>query len=269
MSIKKKLEQLREKDEKALAIFATAGDPDRSGSIDVFRIAAEAGADILEIGIPYSDPLMDGPVLQQSYQRSLGEGFKLKNFPAYIETIRNVTGTPTLIMTCYNPVYRYGVMRFFRDVSSAGADAVLLTDLPPEEWGESMAMAEQFGLGTIFLVAPTTPDDRLERIGKLSDPFLYCISKIGITGSEGQAGLPETLKEYVAKVKSAAARPVLVGFGISTPRDAALAGGLADGIVVGSALVKIIERNGGNMKTTLPEAEKFVSGLKKALLQKS
>lgn len=264
MTIAETLEKLKKKNEGALAMFATAGDPDRETSLELFKTMGDSGADLIEIGIPYSDPLMDGPVLQRSYQRALKAGFNLAGFPSFIEDIRAATPAPLLVMTCYNPVYKYGVRRFFRDISNAGVDAVLLTDLPPEEWGESLDLARGFRLGTVFLLAPTTPSRRMELINDLSDPFVYCVSKMGITGSEHD-GAPDALKEYVSFVKGIVTKPLLVGFGISTPEQAEKVGGLADGVVVGSALVAIVERHLEDNRKIFEFAGKFVSDLKDAL----
>ncbi len=263
MTIAEVLEKLKRNDEGALAMFSTAGDPDRETSLELFKVLGDSGSDLIEIGIPYSDPLMDGPVLQRSYQRALNAGFNLADFPSYIEAVRASTPTPLLVMTCYNPVHKYGVRRFFRDISNAGVDSILLTDLPPEEWGESMDLARGFNLGTVFLVAPTTPSPRMEMLNDLSDPFVYCVSKMGITGS-GQ-GLPDTLKEYVSFVKGIVTKPLLVGFGITTPEQAEMTGAMADGVVVGSALVSIIERHLDDNRNIFKFAGRFVNELKEAL----
>ncbi|MFH1538424.1 MAG: tryptophan synthase subunit alpha [bacterium] len=264
MKISTRLEELKKKGEKALAVFATIGDPDMDTSFQVFSHLHDWGADILELGIPYSDPLMDGPTLQQSYRRSLNFGFALKDVPPFVERLRNTTDIAALIMTCYNPVYRYGVNRFFRDVSNAGIDSILLTDLPPEEWGESLELARSYGLGTVFLITPTTPVRRMEEIARLSIPFVYSVSRTGITGARDE--LPPELKSYMAFVKDVVSRPVLIGFGISTPEQAGVAGELADGIVVGSAAVSIIQRHLDSNDEIMRNLENFVGELKEALV---
>lgn len=263
MTIEEKLKTLKERREGALAVFATAGDPEWETSLEIFRNLGAWGADIIEIGIPYSDPLMDGPVLQRSYQRALNRGFKLSTLPQLIETTRKSCDTPMLVMTCFNPVYKYGVRRFFSDVRSAGVDAVLLTDLPPEEWGESLELARHFGLGTIFLLTPTTPIKRMELLNNISSPFVYCVSKTGVTGA-GES-LPENLKNYIKFVKEVVTKPILVGFGISSPEQAAQVGGMVDGVIVGSAAVTIIERHLDNDARMFHLLENFIGGLKQAL----
>ncbi|MFA6448709.1 MAG: tryptophan synthase subunit alpha [bacterium] len=265
MTIAEKLKILKERSEGALAVFITAGDPDLETSQEIFNRLGDWGADIIEIGIPYSDPLMDGPVLQRSYQRALRRGFKLDQLPPLIETARKKSDTPILIMSCYNPIYKYGLRRFFRDVSTAGADSVLITDLPPEEWGESLDLAKQFNLGTIFLLAPTTTIQRMEVLNRVSNPFVYCISKTGVTGASET--LPDSLRNYLRFVREVITQPIMVGFGISTPEQAAAVGKLANGVVVGSAAVTIIERHLDDNNRIFHLLGQFVGELKDALKQ--
>ncbi|MEW5945870.1 MAG: tryptophan synthase subunit alpha [bacterium] len=260
MRIAAKLEKVRNEGRRALAIFSTIGDPDAPTSLEIFARLHEWGADVLELGVPYSDPLMDGPTLQVSYRRSLRNGFDINDAPMFVEKLRQRTEITALIMTCFNPVFRYGVNRFFRDVSNAGVDSVLITDLPPEEWGEYLELARGFDLGTVFLVTPTTTVKRMDLIAGLSDPFVYCVSRTGITGERDS--LPEELRSYVRFVKDMIKKPVLIGFGISTPQQARLAGELADGVVIGSATVKIIENNLGSRAKMLIELEKFVTSVR-------
>jgi tryptophan synthase alpha chain len=263
MTIAERLKKLKERREGALAVFATAGDPDWETSLEIFGSLGKWGADVIEIGIPYSDPLMDGPVLQRSYQRALNRGFKLSTLPKLIQTTRAASDTPMLVMTCFNPVYRYGVRRFFQDIKSAGADSILLTDLPPEEWGESLELARHFGLGTIFLLTPTTPIKRMEHLNEISSPFVYCVSKTGVTGAGDS--LPENLADYLKFVREVVSKPLLVGFGISNPEQAALIGKMADGVIVGSAAVTIIERHLDDKTRMFHLLEKFTGELKQAL----
>ena len=263
MRIADRLEELKSRNEKALAIFATVGDPELSTSLDIFSRLHDWGADIIEMGIPYSDPLMDGPILQQSYRRSLNMDFSLKDLPGFIEKVRSRCDAAALIMTCYNPVFKYGVHRFFQDITNAGMDSILITDLPPEEWGENMDLARSFKLGTIFLITPTTPISRMETIAQLSEPFVYCVSRTGITGTRDS--LPEELQSFITLVRGVIREPVLIGFGISTPEQARTASLWADGIVVGSAAVSVIERNLDSKEEILRSLEKFVGSLKDAI----
>ncbi|MEW6201645.1 MAG: tryptophan synthase subunit alpha [bacterium] len=264
MKIAEKLQELKTKGEKALAIFATIGDPDLDTSLEVFSHLHEWGADIIELGIPYSDPLMDGPILQQSYRRALNKDFSLRQLPGFIEKIRSRSDIAALVMTCFNPVFKYGTRRFFQDISSAGVDSVLITDLPPEEWGENMDIAKSFNLGTIFLITPTTSIRRMEAIAALSQPFIYCVSRTGITGT--RESLPEELQSFITLVRGVVKEPLLIGFGISTPDQARAASRWADGIVVGSAAVSIIERNLDSRQQMMKALENFVGSLKEAIV---
>jgi tryptophan synthase alpha chain len=206
---------------------------------------------------------MDGPVLQRSYQRALSRGFRLREMPSFIESLRRKTDTPTLIMTCFNPVFRYGVNRFFNDIASAGADSVLITDLPPEEWGESLDLARAHKLGTIFLLTPTTVIGRMEDLNRLSEPFVYCVTRTGITGTAEE--LPEALTVFTSFVRDVVTKPLLLGFGISNARQARLASRLADGVIIGSALVECIENNLESNDKMLKNIGEFVSGVRAAM----
>ena len=265
MTIAEKLQQLKAANRKALTPFSTVADPGWDLSLEIFRHFAEWGADIVELGIPYSDPLMDGPTLQLSYTRTLKQGFRVPSLPRFVEQIRVKSDIPMLVMTCFNPIFKYGVERFFRDVSSAGVDALLITDLPPEEWGENMDLARRYNLGTIFLVTPTTPPERIAHIGRLSHPFVYCVSKAGVTGT-GEA-LPPELTSFTKLVRDNVPQPVLIGFGISTPEHARIASSLADGVVIGSAIAKIIEKNLDNRDKILPEIGAFIGAVRRTMDQ--
>jgi tryptophan synthase alpha chain len=260
MTIAERLAERKSKGGKSLAGFATVGDPDIGTSLRVFEQLGNRGADILELGIPYSDPLMDGPVLQRSYLRALNRGFRLRELPQFIENVRKLTETPALIMTCYNPIHQYGVRRFFQDVSAAGADSVLITDLPPEEWGESLDLAKSFNLGTIFLVTPTTPVSRMEWINEISRPFVYCVTRMGVTGTGED--LPEALTSFVSFVRDVVTQPLMLGFGISNGRQAAAAGRMADGVIIGSAIVECVERNLESDERIIKSVANFIGGVR-------
>lgn len=263
MTISETLNRLRSENRKALAPFATVGDPDRAASLDVFRGFGDWGADLIELGIPYSDPLMDGPTLQRSYRRALDAGFKLKDLPKFIEDIRKKSDTPMLVMTCVNPIYRYGEERFCRDVAGAGVDALLITDLPPEEWGSLRETAERHKLGTIFLVTPNTPPERVKLLDSLSSPFVYCVSKAGVTGAGDK--LPPELGRFIDTIKNTLTKPALIGFGISTPEHARTASALADGVIIGSAVVNRIEKNLGDNASIISSVDEFLTSVRKAM----
>lgn len=263
MTIADKLKQLKTTGRKALAAFSTLGDPDYDTSLEIFSSLGKWGADILELGIPYSDPLMDGPVLQRSYQRALRAGFKMADMPGFVEKIRKRCDTPMLVMTCCNPVFKYGVRRFFSDMSSAGVGALLVTDLPPEEWGESLELAKSFGLGVILLLTPTTPIKRMELINSISSPFVYCVSKAGVTGAGDN--LPEELASFVKFVRDIVTKPLLIGFGISTPEHAKAVSALADGVIIGSAFASLIEKNLDEPAQIMRSVERFTFDVRVAM----
>lgn len=219
----------------ALVCYVTAGDPSLRFTRDLVAGLAEAGADAIELGIPFSDPIADGPVIQQSSQRSLAAGTTVSAVLECVERIRRLSEVPLVAMTYLNPIERYGLERFARDAAAAGLDGVLVTDLPPEEARGWITAAHAVTLDTIFLVAPTSTLARLRMAARLSTGFLYCVSRLGVTGV--RKDLPTDLEDLVRQARAVARCPVCVGFGISTPEHVRAVARLADGVVVGSALV--------------------------------
>lgn len=232
---------LKQKNEKALVGFVTAGDPDISLSIDIILAMCDAGLDILELGIPFSDPTADGPVIQRSSARALEKEIKLKDVLAMIRTIRQHTALPIILFGYYNPIHTFGAASFYDAVTGAGADGVLIVDLPPEESEEMTSQWAGNNLSLIRLVAPTTPKTRMAQIAKAASGFLYLVSKTGVTGSDGLE--TETIGEYVKTLREVSKLPVCVGFGISSPKDVAAVSAVADGVVIGSAFERLIEEN--------------------------
>ncbi len=226
---------LRDRKKKALALFLTAGYPAGDSTPGLVLSLAGAGADIIEIGMPFSDPLADGPVIQQSSAVALENGVTIAGILDAVRTIRKTSPVPLVLMGYINPILSYGVERFFRDASSSGVDGVILPELTLEE---SVRFRDEFsrsGLSQILLVAPTTPSDRVTAIDEASGGFLYCVSTTGVTGSAGK-GTPD---EFLARVRKCATKnPVLVGFGISTAGEARHAALLSDGVIIGSALIR-------------------------------
>jgi tryptophan synthase alpha chain len=220
----------------ALVIYLTFGDPDPATSVEVVAAAVEAGADVIELGVPFSDPSADGPVIQAAMQRALAAGGSLPGALDAVATLRarGVTA-PVVLFGYYNPPFVYGVERFAADAAKAGVDAVLTVDLPIEELDELRAPLAAHGLGVVPLVAPTSTDDRIARLRGVAPPFVYYVSLTGVTGAalagaELDAGRLEAIRE-------AGGAPVAVGFGIKTPDDARAVAAVADGVVVGSAVV--------------------------------
>ncbi len=234
------LGRLAAKREKALALFITAGFPELKSTAELVPKFADAGADLIEIGMPFSDPLADGPVIQASSAVALKNGVTITSILDDVRTIRKSCDVPLVLMGYVNPILSYGAERFFRDAAKAGVDGLILPELPLEESGRFASHTKANGLAQILLVTPTTPPERIRQIDDASDGFLYCVATTGVTGTGGRAAAGE----YVATVKSNARKnPVLVGFGISTPGDARRAAEGADGVVIGSALTQRL-RNG-------------------------
>ena len=232
----------------ALIPFLMAGDPDLEMSGRLLRAAAEAG-DIVEIGVPFSDPIADGPTIQRAGQRSLEHGTTLTNVLVLARGLRRQIDRPIVLLTYFNPVFQYGIDRFCGDARAAGVDGVVIPDLPADEADSLIAPARDAGLDTIFLVAPTTSDTRIRLAGERSRGFIYCVSFTGVTGA--RAAVPPEVEALARRVKALTTQPVCVGFGISTPAQAAAIGRVADGVIVGSALVDVIERSGDEPEKSL------------------
>lgn len=229
--------------------FLTAGDPNPETSLAILRAVADAGADVIELGVPFSDPMADGVAVQASSQRALVHGIRVGDVLRLVREFRATHDTPLVAMTYFNPALQYGLERFAKEAVDAGLDGAILTDLTPEEADGWKATADAAGLDTIFLLAPTSTDDRMERVARLSSGFVYCISALGVTGMrskvwEGLGGMIERIREHTD-------RPLCVGFGISTAEQVAEVGRLADGVIVGSAMVNAVAEHLG--EDDLPE----------------
>jgi len=230
----------RLKDEKRSAMIAyiTGGDPTLEASAKVALSLEEAGVDILELGIPFSDPLADGSTIQAAAGRALASGATVPGILTLIREIRKKSQIPIVLFAYLNPVYIYGFDQFQRDAADSGADGLLLLDLPPQEASRNAELASTGSLKTIRLVAPTTPPERLKEIADTAEGFIYYVSREGVTGE--QTSLSSDIAERVSGIRALTKVPVAVGFGISNPEQAAIVAGLADGVVVGSAIVRKI-----------------------------
>ncbi|MFT4546329.1 MAG: tryptophan synthase alpha chain [Verrucomicrobiales bacterium] len=227
----------------AFVAYISAGDPDIDRSLDVAHALVRAGADIIELGVPFSDPLADGIVNQMAAQRALEAGCTTVGVLDLIRRFRQTdNNTPIVLFTYLNPIYTYGFEKFHTDASEAGADGILNLDLPPDEESENEELRDAVGLKHIRLIAPTTPDDRISIIAKQGEGFIYYVCQEGVTGARTE--LATSIDTQVAKIQRASETPVVVGFGISTPEQAATVAACADGVVVGSAIVKIVAANG-------------------------
>ncbi len=238
--ITRRFEALRRAGELGLVAYVTAGDPTLSATVPIVLALAEAGADVVELGVPFSDPLADGPTIQRASERALRSGATLAGVLALVQQLRRKTDVPLVLFSYFNPVLQMGLERFACEAASAGADGVLITDLTPEEAGEYQPAMRAQGLDTIFLGAPTSTDERLARIAASSSGFLYLISRTGVTGAKDN--LPEDLPQLVRRARGVTSLPIAVGFGISLPGHVSILGGLADAAVVGSALGAGIEK---------------------------
>jgi tryptophan synthase alpha chain len=230
---------LRREGRKAFVAFVSAGDPSLDRTVEVALELERGGVDVLELGVPFSDPLADGPVIQRASERALRRGTTLPRVLDVVRRIRRASELPLLLFTYVNPLLRYGLARAAAEARDAGADGVLVTDLPPEEAGDWVGTAGAATLDTVFLVAPTSPDERLRRVADASRGFVYAISRTGVTGERG--ALSSDALPLVERLKALTSEPVALGFGLSTPEQVASAAGVADGVVVGSALVRFLE----------------------------
>lgn len=253
---------LKQRQETALIPFITAGDPDLAMTAKLVLTLAEAGADLIELGVPFSDPMADGPTIQAASERSLAAGTTLAGVLQLVTDVRKTTQIPLILMGYYNPIFCYGAERFARDAAAAGVDALLLVDLPPEEITEISTVMQEAEIDLITLLAPTTPLGRMKRLAAAAKGYLYYVSMTGVTGAQKIS--PGDIRGAVEELKKMTDVPVGVGFGITTAEDAKAVGVFADGVVVGSALVKIIEENGQSAEL-LPKVTKFIAELKHGL----
>jgi tryptophan synthase alpha chain len=253
---------LRSRGERALIPYFTAGDPSLAATRELVAEAARRGADLIELGIPFSDPLADGPVIQRATQRALAAGVTLPRVLELVRKIREDVATPIVFLTYYNPVLAFGLEAFCRTAVDAGVDGLIVADLPPEEAGPLRAEADPAGLDLIHFVAPTTPAERMRKIARATGSFIYMVSLTGVTGA--RAELPPDLELNLRALRGVTTKPVCVGFGIATPAQAALVGRYADGVIVGSAIVNLVEQHAGlpEMPTRVGE---FVASLKAPL----
>jgi tryptophan synthase alpha chain len=232
--------KLRERGEKAFIPFIMAGDPDLETTVRLVPELARAGSDIVELGVPFSDPVADGPVIQRAGGRALSRGYRLPDYLRAVEAIRRETDVPLLLFSYYNPILQYGLEPLARDARAAGVDGILVTDMIPEEGAGYCSCMERNGLDCVFLVAPTSSDERVARIAACSRGFIYVVSRTGITGARRE--LSASIQPTVERVRRHTSLPVAVGFGISSPEHVRAVWDIADGAVVGSAIVSEMEK---------------------------
>lgn len=260
--IENKLREVMSRGDKGLVAYITAGDPSLEATVELAVAMDEAGVDVLELGVPFSDPVADGPVIQAASQRALAGGVKVRGIIRAVEQIRRHSDIPLVLMTYYNPVYQYGVEQFTGDLARAGGDGLILPDLPPEESGELSVAAGKNQIDLIPLVTPNTPARRLPLICSGAGGFIYCVSVTGVTGERDS--IATDFSALTAGVRRHSPLPVAVGFGIARPQQAAGVARYCDAVVVGSALVNIIARHAGE-PGMVEAVSRRVRDLKKAL----
>ena len=238
-AIERKFAELKERGKKAFIPFITAGDPDLETTIRLVPELERAGSHIVELGIPFSDPLADGPTIQRSSERALRNGYRLADYLEAVRRVRRETEIPVILFSYFNPILQYGLEKLARDACAAGVNGVLVTDMTPEEGDEYCAVLEANDLDAVFLAAPTSSPDRIAKIARRSRGFVYLISRTGVTGTREQ--LSETIAPTVERVRKHTVLPIAVGFGISRPEQVRAVWDLADGAVVGSAIVAQME----------------------------
>jgi len=262
--IERRFAALREDGRSGLVTFTMMGDPDIETSFEILRGLPAAGADIIEIGSPFTDPMADGPVIQVAGQRALKAGITLEKTIALVRRFRETDGeTPLILMGYYNPIYIYGVERFLGDALDAGLDGLIIVDLPPEEDSELCLPALEAGLAFIRLTAPTTDDARLPRVLANSSGFVYYISITGITGADGASS--QSIAAAVERLRRHTKLPIAVGFGIKTPEQVAAVAGSADAAVVGSAIISAIENSLNSAGAATPQTVDAALSLVQAL----
>jgi len=236
--ITNKFKELQKTGRKALIPYIMSGDPSLSATKKYVLELEHAGADIIELGVPFSDPLADGPTIQRASERSLKHGTTLKKVLEMVKEIRKKTDIPLILMTYFNPVFKFGSDRFIKAAVTAGVDGVIIPDLIPDEAGEFIKISRQHRLETVFLLAPTSTRERIRKVAGASTGFVYYVSITGITGAKLSLG--KDMENTLSSLREITAKPVAVGFGISNPAEARMVSKLADGVIIGSAIVKII-----------------------------
>ncbi len=246
-------------DKRAFIAFLTGGDPDFETSVNLIKEVAKAGADLIEIGIPFSDPIAEGPVIQEANIRALSGGMTTDRIFDLVKEVRKDVTVPLVFLTYLNPVYHYGPEKFFRSCKDTGINGIIIPDMPFEEKGEILESAKKYGVELISLIAPTS-DERIKMIAREAEGFIYVVSSLGVTGVRSE--IKTDLKSIVESIREVTQIPTAIGFGISTPEQAEKMAKTADGVIVGSAMVKIVAKYG---KDAAPYLYDYVKSMKEAV----
>ena len=257
--IDKKFQELRDRGASAFMPYLCAGDPTPELTAKLLLTLEAAGADLIELGVPFSDPIADGPTIQRASERALTHGISLQQILEIVTSIRPQTDIPIALMSYYNPIFRMGEETFCKAAQDAGVDGVIVPDLPPEEAQQLLEIAPRYNLATIFLVAPTSPPERMQLIASVSTGFVYCVSLTGVTGA--RAMLSNEVAPMIVELRKHTDKPISVGFGVSTPEQATQVAQIADGVIVGSAIVNVIEENMDDEGKMLAAVKQFTSNL--------
>jgi len=256
--------ELKEQNKAALIPFLVIGDPDFDTSLAIVKAAVDAGADVLELGIPFSDPIADGPTIQKADIRAVDSGMTVTRALDFIRQVKEYKDIPIGLLMYYNLIYQYGTEKFFADFHKAGVNSVLVADLSIDDADEIAVPASAAGLDTVFMVTPNTNPERMKLIASRTTGFIYTVSVLGVTGS--RAELSDTVEDLIGRLKQLTSVPVCVGFGVSKPEHAAtIARAGADGVIIGSRIVSVIEDNLGDRDKTLAEIRSFIAEVKAAI----
>lgn len=257
--IDKKFQELRCQDTGAFMPYLCAGDPTPELTAKLLLTLETAGADLIELGVPFSDPIADGPTVQRASERALAHSISLQQILEIVENLRPQTEIPIALMSYYNPIFRMGEKAFCKAAQAAGVDGLIVPDLPPEQAQPLLEVAPKYNLATIFLVAPTSPPERMQLIASVSTGFIYCVSVTGVTGA--RATLSDEIAPMITELRKHTDKPISVGFGVSTPEQAKQVADIADGVIVGSAIINVIEENMDDETKLLTAVKQFASDL--------
>lgn len=241
--IDKKFDEVKKKGVSAFIPYICAGDPDLKISGRILLELQRSGADIIELGIPFSDPIADGPTIQKASLRSLNSGTTVKKIHKLLKSLKDDIEVPLVVMTYYNPVLKYGIERFINDFKSVGVDGIIVPDLPPDEADDFIKISDNYDFDSIFLLSPTSNSQRIKKVSRASRGYIYYVSVLGVTGA--RKSLSGALGGKIKEIKKYTKLPISVGFGISSPQQVGYISQIAEGVIVGSAIIKVIEANVG------------------------